>query len=52
MEKKYFARACLRLNVIQVWDHSIPDCRCEQTTTEQKNTFERNEFLLYTWASQ
>ena len=52
MEEKYFACACLRLNLIKVWDHSILDFRCKQTTTEQQNTFERSEFLLYTWASQ
>ena len=36
--KKNRLRACLRLNLIFVWDHLILDCRCRQTTTEQQNT--------------
>ena len=31
-------RACLRLNLISVWDHLILDCRWGQTTTEQQDT--------------
>ena len=37
-EKKKSLRACLRLNLISVWDHLILDCRSRQTTTEQQNT--------------